>query len=366
MFLKNAWYTAAWADEIKAGDTPLGRTIINEPVVIFRTREGILGALEDRCCHRHFPLSRGRVLDTSLQCGYHGFEFDASGACVRVPSQSLIPEGAKVRSFPVVERHRCVWIWMGEAARADEALIPDFAWFDDPRWGWKGALYPVRANYELIIENLTDLTHLAFVHASTIGNYALIDQADMKVERSDAGGGEVRVNRWMMNSEPPPTYVKAAGFKGKVDRWQIVRYTKPAYVRLYTGAMDAGAGAPERIRAGLCGPARGGGLGLFNYNLITPETDKTSHYFWAQGQDYRPDDRAATELVFAQVEIAFKQDWEVFEALQKNIDAKPDAPRVDVNGDIGSIQSIRMLRRAIEAENHPTPIALAVTRRREQ
>jgi phenylpropionate dioxygenase-like ring-hydroxylating dioxygenase large terminal subunit len=347
MFLMNAWYVAAWPEEI-APSALLARTICGEPVVMFRGADGALAALEDRCCHRHYPLSKGKVCGDRLQCGYHGFEFDASGACVRVPSQRIVPEGARVRRYPIVERHNLVWIWMGAPEAADAAKIVDFGWLASPAWRWKGTRYAVNASYELVIENLMDLTHITFVHASTIGNYALIDQAEVKTARTES---EVTVTRWMENSDPPPTYVKAGGFTGKVDRWQIIRYALPSTVRLSVGAMDVGAGARAFMGDGFAPHApRTNGIGMFNFNMITPETERTTHYFWAQGHDFRLDDPALTELVFAQVEIAFKEDWAVFEAIQRNLDQKPDAPRVDVNGDAGGIQAIRLLRRAIEAE----------------
>ena len=132
VFLRNAWYVAAWDTEV--GRDPPARTVLDEPVVLFRTIDGRAVALADRCCHRALPLSLGTVIGDELQCGYHGLRFDATGACVAVPGQSTAPPGAMVRSYPVVERHCWVWIWMGEVARADAALIPDWWWMDHPDW----------------------------------------------------------------------------------------------------------------------------------------------------------------------------------------------------------------------------------------
>ena len=133
MFLKNCWYVAAWDHEVTAA--PLARTLLCEPVVLYRTEDGTAVALEDRCCHRALPLSMGKVVGDRLQCGYHGLEFDSGGACVRVPGQAQIPPGASVRSYPLVERWKYLWIWMGDPALADEALIPNWWWFDHPRVG---------------------------------------------------------------------------------------------------------------------------------------------------------------------------------------------------------------------------------------
>jgi len=356
MFLRNAWYAGAWADELKPGEI-LARTILGEPLVFWRDAAGKVAAVEDQCCHRQYPLSKGKVVNGVLKCGYHGFEYDGSGACIHIPSQREIPANARVQPYPVVERHGVVFIWMGEAASADPATIPVLP-TSDPQFGWKGTRFLVRGNYELIIENLLDLTHLTFVHASTIGNYALIENPAVKVERWEKA---VQVSRWMINSDPPPTYLRAEkdGFKGrKVDRWQIIHWSLPSVVRLWTGAAPHEMNAREKIAAH--GAPEGGkleGIGMFNLNLITPETERSTHYFWAQGQDMRPNDAAMTELIFKQIDTAFSQDWEVFELQQLRMNENPGFQRVDVNGDAGGIQAINILRRAIEAEKQLRRVA---------
>lgn len=337
MFLKNAWYVAAWDREI--GRAPFARTILNEPIVLFRKADGTPVALEDRCCHRRLPLSMGRVVGDTLQCHYHGLRFDGTGACVRIPAQDLIPPQARVRAYPVAERYRWIWVWMGEPARADPDLIPDYHWLDDPAWGAKGDVFHVKGNWQLIVENLLDLTHLAFVHDTTIGNAAVAEQAAMNVERRPDG---VRVTRWMIDTPAPPTYVKAGSFTGNVDRWQIIDFTPPGYVRLDVGATPTGTGAPQGRRVG--------GINMRNLNAITPETERTTHYFWAQAHDFDVNNPATTEMVFQQVKTAFLQDVAVFEAQQVSIDRAPDAPEVDIRADAGALQSRRLIAQLLRAE----------------
>jgi phenylpropionate dioxygenase-like ring-hydroxylating dioxygenase large terminal subunit len=96
MFLRNGWYSAIWSRELK--DKPVGKTFLNEKVVLFRNDRGQVGALEDCCCHRAAPLSLGEVSGATLACGYHGLKFDVTGRCVEVPGQSEVRSGAKVRS----------------------------------------------------------------------------------------------------------------------------------------------------------------------------------------------------------------------------------------------------------------------------
>jgi phenylpropionate dioxygenase-like ring-hydroxylating dioxygenase large terminal subunit len=169
MLLRNAWYIAAWADEV-TGERPLARRICNEPIVLFRDRSGRVAALANRCCHRAAPLNMGTVVEGGIQCGYHGLVIDGSGRCVHIPGQPQIPEDARVRSYPAVEKDRMVWVWMGDAAKADAAMIVDYPYHNDPgRWPNKHDVYPIKANYMLMVDNLMDLTHLGYLHAKTVG-----------------------------------------------------------------------------------------------------------------------------------------------------------------------------------------------------
>jgi phenylpropionate dioxygenase-like ring-hydroxylating dioxygenase large terminal subunit len=258
MFLRNYWYVAGYDHEI--GHHPLGRIILGEPIVFYRLEDGTPVALEDRCAHRHLPLSMGKLVGDTLQCHYHGLRYDRTGACVRVPGQDMIPRSARVKGYPVVERYRWLWIWMGDPALADPDKITDYHWFDDPNWGAKGEYLHVNSNWQLIVDNLLDLTHLAFVHETTIGNSALVDQAQVKVQRMQ---DNVTVTRWIVDAPAPPTFVKAGGFTSHVDRWQIINLRRrrscvstsaqrrPAPVRPRGGASAAsacGTSTPSRRR----------------------------------------------------------------------------------------------------------------------
>src|SRR5262249_13397883 len=153
MFIRNAWYIAAWADELK--QEPLARRICNEPVVLFRDHDGRPAALVDRCCHRSAPLSLGEVVSGGIQCGYHGLTFDGSGRCVAIPGQSHISDSVRVRSYPLAEKNQFLWIWMGDAAQADAIRIVDFPYHDDKaHWPNKHDCYPIKANYMLMVDNL--------------------------------------------------------------------------------------------------------------------------------------------------------------------------------------------------------------------
>ncbi len=116
----NAWYAAGWDAEIKQALLP--RTICGKHVVMYRKGDGEVVALEDACWHRLVPLSKGRLDGDTVVCGYHGLKYNAQGRCTFMPSQETINPSACVRAYPVVERHRFIWLWMGDPALADPAL----------------------------------------------------------------------------------------------------------------------------------------------------------------------------------------------------------------------------------------------------
>jgi phenylpropionate dioxygenase-like ring-hydroxylating dioxygenase large terminal subunit len=341
MFLKNFWYVAA--DDHEVTRKPLARMILGEPIVFFRKADDTPAALEDRCIHRHLPLSMGKLVGDHLQCHYHGLRYDCTGQCVKVPGQSTIPPSARVRSYPVVERYRWLWVFMGDPAQADPDMITDFHWLEDPAWGAKACYLHVKANWQLIVDNLLDLTHLAFVHESTIGNAALVDSAAVKVTRTE---DNVVVTRWIIDAPAPPTFVKAGGFTSPVDRWQIIDFVPPAFLRLDVGATPTGTGAPQGRRVA--------GITMRNLNAITPETETTSHYFWGQAHDWDVGNKALTAMLVDQITTAFLEDVAVFEAQQRSMTIMPDAPQIDINADNGVIQARRILDR-IHAEEARMP-----------
>jgi vanillate O-demethylase monooxygenase subunit len=194
MFLRNCWYAAGWSRDF-ATAALTGVTILNEPVVIYRTRDGEAVALQDRCCHRFAPLSMGRIEGDDLRCMYHGLKFAPSGKCIEIPGQAKIPPQACVRNYPIIDRHSIAWIWMGDAARADEALIPNFVGVDDPTWAMKPGRMDYNANYVLINDNLLDLSHLAFLHSKSLGASFTPDGVSRPTVHKTAHG--VKIENWI-------------------------------------------------------------------------------------------------------------------------------------------------------------------------
>ncbi len=187
-FPLDQWYVAALGWQLT--DKPVARTLLNKPVVLFRTSDGKVAALEDRCCHRALPLSNGTLEDQGLRCGYHGLLFNGEGRCIEIPGQDKIPGKARVPAYHVRERDRIVWIWFGSSEHPEPICEPPaYDVHSSGEYLFDGDVYHYDAPYQLIHDNLMDLSHLGYVHLRTIGGNASIHMnAEMKVERSFGHG----------------------------------------------------------------------------------------------------------------------------------------------------------------------------------
>ena len=343
----NAWYSAAWDHEIKHTLTP--RRICGKDVVLYRRSDGQVTALEDACWHRLLPLSLGHLRGDEVVCGYHGLVFNAAGRCTFMPAQETINPSACVRAFPVVERYRLVWLWMGDPALADPAKIPEFHWNSERPWvGEGGTFYSLRCDYRLVVDNLMDLTHETYVHAGSIGDEA-ITRAPFEVTHS---GPFVTMTRWMIDIDPPPFWKKNLGKPGHVDRWQIIRFQAPGIVVGDVGVAPHGTGAPDGDRS----------QGVNGYFLasITPETATSCHYFWNFVRSFKTDDQSLTTSI-SRAHVSngvglYEQDKDILEAQQAAIDRQPRQPFYNLNIDAGAMWARRKID-AMIAEERPAALA---------
>lgn len=341
MFLKNCWYVAAWAHEIGA-DTILARRILGEPIVLFRLENGGLTALVDRCPHRLAPLSKGRLENHHLRCMYHGLVFDGTGRCIEVPGQERIGGYLKARSFPVIERDKYAWIWMGDAALADPSKIPDAHWQDDAGWRYKpGYIHYPDASYQLIMDNLLDFSHLGFVHENTLGGGRASGEVRANVETFDWG---LRITRRYGNV-PIPAFVKAfIAFDGFCDRWQIYEWRIAGNMLIMnSGLAPAGTGA-------LDGHIVPESCVLQSVQSLTPESERSTHYFYMQAHESKIAHPTAADELHRQLGIAFAEDKAMIEAQQKVIEEFPDEPFGGIAADFAVNQGRNLLQRMIEAE----------------
>jgi vanillate O-demethylase monooxygenase subunit len=309
--------------------------------VLYRDAQGVAAGLADRCCHRGTPLHLGRVTPDGLECGYHGLVFARDGACVRIPGQTRVQPNARVRGYPIVEQNGFVWIWMGEPDAADRKLLVEYPYHDDPaRWPHKHTTYPIAANYMHLVDNLMDLTHLGYVHGGTIGGDPNT-HVDARMETHATPRG-LKFTRWMLDSVPPPTYTKAVGFRGRVDRWQEFEYIAPGSIVQWSGATDAGTGAVDGKREG--------GFSLRLFHGITPETETSCFYFWSAANGYRQDEPAATEQLFLEIGRAFDQDKAVIEAQQARLAELGEDGLVNIPADAARVRMRHALERMLAAE----------------
>lgn len=344
MFPKNTWYVACMPDEVE--DKPLGRTICNEQIVFFRAEGGQIAAVEDFCPHRGAPLSLGFVRDGQLVCGYHGLEMGCEGKCSSMPGQR-VRGFPSIHAYPVVERHGFIWVWPGDAAQADPDQIPELHWANDPEWAYGGGLYHINCDYRLMIDNLMDLTHETYVHASSIGQPEIEESAP----ETKVNGDEVLTIRHMENITAPPfwhTALKAAlgdnnlAEDVSVDRWQICHFTPPSHILIEVGVAQAGKGgheAPDEHKAS-----------SIVVDFITPETETSIWYFWGMARNFNPQDEALTEKIREGQAQIFSEDLEMLESQQRNLLRYPDRRLLMLNIDGGGVQARRVIDRILKAE----------------
>ncbi|MCW5773831.1 MAG: aromatic ring-hydroxylating dioxygenase subunit alpha [Rhodospirillaceae bacterium] len=321
MFLKNQWYGAAFSREL--GERPLARRICGEPVVLFRTQSGAVGALEDRCPHRSAPLSGGHCKESTIQCGYHGIEFDPSGACTLIPHQPNIPPRMRVRAYPAAERWGRIWIWTGDPAAADPAAIPDYWWFDAENWQSFDRYYRVDAHWELCVDNLLDLSHTPFIHPKTVG---IPEMATIPV-KTWTEGDKVLQQRVMKQVTPSPFVAEWGGFTGKIDRVATLTWQPPSHAAVEMTYEDAA----NRITLRLT-------------QLVTPETERSSHVFFAWSRDFllRPE---YEERFREQSYAVMAEDVSFMPLQQKCVEEFGEFKAIPINADATLIEARRTVQR---------------------
>jgi phenylpropionate dioxygenase-like ring-hydroxylating dioxygenase large terminal subunit len=341
-YLRNAWYVAAWSDDL-GEEKLLSRTILKEPIVLYRKADGHVAALQDRCPHRFAPLHMGKVVNGDrIQCPYHGLEFDAAGACALNPHGQNIPSRLRVRSYPVIEKHKAIWIWMGERA-PDAAKVPDFSVLDNvpEAHATKRDRITIKANYELIIDNLLDLSHTCYLHEGILGNADTVDAA-ISVEQE---GDDVIIGRHAPNATAPGLFaILMPALPNRVDKFTRMRWMAPSTMRLLTGICMPGAVYES-------------GTGYHAIHMLTPESDRTTHYFFTA---VRFNVMTADEKLNAEIQekisttrrFAFEeQDAPVIEAQQQMIDAaETSVDPVILSIDVGPVRYKRILQKLIAGE----------------
>ncbi|MGE3246891.1 MAG: Rieske 2Fe-2S domain-containing protein [Beijerinckiaceae bacterium] len=307
-YLRNYWYICAWREDVTR--TPLQRWILNEPIALFRTESGKVAAIADRCPHRGAPMTTGQVRGEGLECGYHGLTFNGAGECMRLPGRDRAPASFRTRAYPVVEKWRYVFIWMGDPALADESKIPDFHCTDDPAWYGRGETLPVKCHATLLRDNLLDLSHAHFVHQKTLATDAVLS-TPMEVYEKD---GELHVLRLMENIEPSPFFKHClGGYTGRVHYRQLIRFIPASTIIIESCSWNVD--NPEHRAE------------FRVMNGLTPETDRTSLYFWSLARNFDLTNDALGDWIFNANKNTFFEDVDVIEKQQIMLESAPAPAR---------------------------------------
>lgn len=341
MFLKNCWYVGAWSHEVQEGKL-LARKLLGQRVVFYRKRDASVAALIDRCSHRFAPLSKGRLEGDHVRCMYHGLLFGSDGVCIEHPGRATVGRGTDITAYPVHERWRLIWIWMGDPTLADPALIPDCHYQDSPGWDCQPRYRYFNADYRLILDNLLDFSHLTFVHENTLGGSAQIAAIKPNVIATDKG---VRIERWYLNENQIAPYLAGfETFQGPVDRWNIYDLeTRGNIFNMDSGSAPAGTGAPEGHRVSVA-------MQFHATQLVTPEDDKHSHFFWSYAHNFNLGDPAFTTRLTDRIAAGFEEDREMIEAQQVIVDESGTAKMAYVHVDQALVLGRRKLEAALLAE----------------
>lgn len=333
--IRNEWYVAAFSAEI--GRALTKRKLLGRNVVLYRTRDGRPVALDDRCAHRSFPLSAGRLEGDTIVCGYHGFRYDAVGDCIEIPSQTKCPRGIGVRAYPMLERGPLSWIWMGDPQQCDAARIPDLSWLSSPDWTLSQGYFPLAASYVSLHENLMDLTHLSYLHAASFGT---ADYARAPYETRLENGHYVLLRR-VVPTSLPPVWAQPTGLLGDTAaRIAQSEFVSPGLhvvtVDFYDSALDPAARRMFQIRTA---------------HIPTPESQTSTHYFIVHGRNFALDQPQVTRFMHQQLFKAFEEDVSGLSAIERTlVEAGDEAYEISVASDAAAVAMRKYLKRRADEE----------------
>jgi phenylpropionate dioxygenase-like ring-hydroxylating dioxygenase large terminal subunit len=338
-YVKNAWYVAGWSPDV-GRDSLTAVQILGEPIVLWRTT-GALVALADRCVHRLAPLSLGRCESGRLRCMYHGLLYDTQGRCVQIPGQDVIPPGARVRSYPVLERHSWIWVWMGDPTLADAGLIPPAVGLEEPEWILGRGQLDYQAEACYINDNLLDFSHLTYVHANSFGAGPSFAEERPKLIPLPRG---VRFERWNLATKGPV----GRSSEELTDNWMTYDFLIPGVLLMWSGSFSLGtAAACDYERPDYSQAIRGV---TFTSQAVTPLGDRQARYFFSWGPHRQHGDEALRDMLMKLAAQAFGEDKTMIEAQQRIIDLTPDPVIMPTAHDRGVTMFNKLVSRLVREE----------------
>lgn len=348
----NCWFVAASSRDVVASH-PFAMTVADIPLVMYRNSAGMPVVMEDRCVHRLAPLSLGRIEAAGIRCMYHGLLFADDGICREIPGQDLIPTKARVRVFPVIERHGWIWVWPGAPELADEKLLPRTIAADHPEWLTAQSSLDYDANFRLLIDNLLDFSHLPFVHGKSFGADAKWATVRPSVKRQPRG---LRIERWIADA---PALASARGLAGQIcDTWQGYDFLVPGVLIMETCYCKVG--SAERASHGRPEPSdivvRNGAT-----QAVTAMTPTTSRYFYATAIPREEAGQAMVDQILDVSAKAFFEDKVMIEAQQQRINRSPDTEVMPSAGDNAITMFNAILREFGTARQPPSRSKIVMT-----
>ncbi len=340
-YVRGGWYAAGWSRDF--GDGLVARTVLGEAIVFYREGDAVV-ALADRCAHRAYPLSAGVRVPGGVRCGYHGFTYDGLGRCTSIPAQAHVPPAYGVRRYPIEERGGVAWIWMGEPNAADPALLPDLRelGLTHPHFHVAiGGSKTWRNRYQLINENLLDLSHIEFLHFGSIGTPNVAASPVVTTVHP----GKIEAVRTIYDDVPTPFHHRAVGIEGRMDRTTRSLFYAPGahvtHVTMVAPGSGAGYGDPDYF-------------GEFRIvHLITPAGPHETTYFWAVTRTTRTDD-ATTAFMLEAFDTIFDQDGVALERQERALAAAPDFYEVSCKADEAPLKARKMLLSMMRSERERT------------
>jgi vanillate O-demethylase monooxygenase subunit len=337
-WLRERWYQAAWSDELAPG-AALIRTILGEPILFYRKADGASAALLDRCPHRFAPLSEGVISGDQVTCGYHGLSFDSDGGCVGNP-HGPVTARMHIKAYPTIERHAILWIWMGISADADPAMIPHLPFMDETVETARIPMYmPTKANYQLITDNIMDLSHADYLHRSSLGGIMVGAKASTREV------GDQVIAEWVSRDcVPPPAFVQMVAPATRADIWTQVAWQAPALMILSTAAKPSGIPRTTADES-------------YTLHNMVPETATTTHYFMCSTRRFFVEDREFGKFLEGALKHAFlNEDKPMLEKQQERMGTTDlwSLNPILLNIDAGAVRVRRKLAALIEAETQVT------------
>ncbi|HVV92722.1 MAG TPA: aromatic ring-hydroxylating dioxygenase subunit alpha [Hyphomicrobiales bacterium] len=336
-FLRNAWYMAAWTEEVTRAFLP--RTVLAEPIVFYRREDGTPAAVADTCPHRFVPLSKGKLKGDVIECGYHGLQFDAAGRCVWNPhGDQKIPPALRIRSYPVVDRDEIVWIWMGDPAAPDLERLPRFEFFSRSDPGVRTVHNYLYSAFgaDILIDNLLDLSRAEFLHDCTFSSGFAANNA---MQVTEEGEGCVRVSRQLYDIPLPPPFAPIYDPGGNVDEYQETRWLAPGAVEFRNDVVRIGGRRGEGVWS------------LFNH-YATPESERTTHYFFSISRRHRLEPSFDEAYRTRQLQGVELEDADMLEAQQRRMGDRDfwAMKPVLLQSDAAAMRVRRVMERLLKAE----------------